>query len=496
MFCRKCGAELREGQKFCNYCGTEVHYNHPSQSMQQSQPTQQSQPVQPSQPSQPVQPMQFEQQPQVTKNAKEEKKQKQSGAMIVIMVVVIAIAAVLCFKFEVFDKRNTDNDDWTDEADAQDEPFEEEDDTYMASQEETSDTVDSFSAVELLQEKIASVCSELGDARGMSFDVRNEETHRYGSVGVIGSFIWDVSGDGVEDLILVYSTDDFAYTYADVYTVEDNQVISVATALELWEGMEADDSAGLVYVKQVGDSWYLYGDMASHYYHFADGVSGYLEVYDCSDHCYTQIQNYGYAGSDFEDYDEMPARGQDAGLDVGSDMTLGTPYAFSDQNVTLIAGYGLEVDEGYDWTKMNGLDFDGTVYGNITVAELTDTEGNSWGDAADSFFMNYQNLGWTDVSYNSYDSQDGFILPDSSSRRLTDSDLWEIQDDAYLLRLARNEIYARHGRMFDDEELSEYFMYMDWYYPEIPASDFSDDMLSQIEKDNIKLIKKYEEKLN
>jgi hypothetical protein len=243
----------------------------------------------------------------------------------------------------------------------------------------------------------------------------------------------------------------------------------------------------------VDDSWYLYGDVSSFYHHFADGVSGDLLVYDCTDHIYTQIQNYGYAGSDFEDYNEMPANGRSAGLDVDSDMTLGAPYAYADQDVTLIAGYVLEVDENYDWTDMNRGTRDNTVYGSITIAEMTDSEGNASARAASSFFASCSELGWTDTSMEV--GTDGQILPDSSSRRLTDSDLDEIKDDADLLRLARNEIYARHGRIFDDEGLSEYFLSTDWYEPEIPASDFSDDMLSQIEKDNIKLIKKYEEKL-
>lgn len=89
-----------------------------------------------------------------------------------------------------------------------------------------------------------------------------------------------------------------------------------------------------------------------------------------------------------------------------------------------------------------------------------------------------------------------YILPDSSTRRLTDEDLADIADDAWLLRLARNEIYARHHRLFDSEELREYFESKDWYDGYIEPDSVSDeDMLSQIEKDNIKLIKKYEAKL-
>lgn len=88
-----------------------------------------------------------------------------------------------------------------------------------------------------------------------------------------------------------------------------------------------------------------------------------------------------------------------------------------------------------------------------------------------------------------------YILPDSSTRELTDEDLEEIRDDAEKLRLARNEIYARHGRLFTDEELQAYFDAKDWYTGTIAAEDFTDDMLSDIERDNLIIIKDYESKL-
>lgn len=60
------------------------------------------------------------------------------------------------------------------------------------------------------------------------------------------------------------------------------------------------------------------------------------------------------------------------------------------------------------------------------------------------------------------------------------------------LRLARNEIFARHGRKFDDAQLQSYFESKSWYNGTIDPDDFSESMLSEIEKKNIELIKKYE----
>lgn len=58
--------------------------------------------------------------------------------------------------------------------------------------------------------------------------------------------------------------------------------------------------------------------------------------------------------------------------------------------------------------------------------------------------------------------------------------------------MARNEIYARHGRIFKDESLQEYFEKFDWYYPIIQPDDFEESMLNDYEIANRELIVEYE----
>lgn len=89
-------------------------------------------------------------------------------------------------------------------------------------------------------------------------------------------------------------------------------------------------------------------------------------------------------------------------------------------------------------------------------------------------------------------SQD-YILPDSSTRQLSYGDIAGLTKEQ--LRIARNEIYARHGRMFTSEELQSYFNSKSWYRGTVSASSFSENMLSQLEKDNIKLIQEREDAL-
>ena len=85
-----------------------------------------------------------------------------------------------------------------------------------------------------------------------------------------------------------------------------------------------------------------------------------------------------------------------------------------------------------------------------------------------------------------------YILPDSSSKRLKMADLDGLSADD--CRLARNEIYARHGRKFSDEELQKYFNSKSWYHGKIDPEDFDEDLLSEIEIANRDLIVDSEKK--
>ena len=65
--------------------------------------------------------------------------------------------------------------------------------------------------------------------------------------------------------------------------------------------------------------------------------------------------------------------------------------------------------------------------------------------------------------------------------------------DSYGLKITRNEIFARHGRMFNDQELQEYFQRQNWYVPQTASNDFDDSCLNEVEKYNIQLISTYEQ---
>lgn len=91
------------------------------------------------------------------------------------------------------------------------------------------------------------------------------------------------------------------------------------------------------------------------------------------------------------------------------------------------------------------------------------------------------------VKYN----PDEFILPLSGTVEIKEEYLLNLSSDD--LRIARNEIYARHGRKFEDALLQNYFDSCSWYEGTVSSGEFDEAVLSQIEKDNLKVIQKAEE---
>lgn len=88
---------------------------------------------------------------------------------------------------------------------------------------------------------------------------------------------------------------------------------------------------------------------------------------------------------------------------------------------------------------------------------------------------------------------DEYIFPESDSAFLKKSQLKKLS--ARKLRLARNELYARHGYIFKDEGLYEYFSKKSWYNPTVEGDDFKDsEYFNKYEIANRNLIKKIESK--
>lgn len=88
-----------------------------------------------------------------------------------------------------------------------------------------------------------------------------------------------------------------------------------------------------------------------------------------------------------------------------------------------------------------------------------------------------------------------YILPNSNTVKLTRADLQGLSLEQ--LRLARNEIYARHGTIFGPADLQQYFGSKSWYKPTISFQEFNDHgSLNEFEGANLTLIVKMEDELS
>ena len=97
----------------------------------------------------------------------------------------------------------------------------------------------------------------------------------------------------------------------------------------------------------------------------------------------------------------------------------------------------------------------------------------------------------TDVTEETATSDVEYILPKSGTEKLTRADLEGLTKEQ--LRLARNEIYARHGMIFGVDDLDNYFATKSWYKPTISFTDFDDKVeMSIVEEQNIILIQQVE----
>lgn len=141
---------------------------------------------------------------------------------------------------------------------------------------------------------------------------------------------------------------------------------------------------------------------------------------------------------------------------------------------------------GYNYRSVDTISEQGTC---TIIEKVEDNDGYFWGKLTSG--IGWINLEEATTEKSTDYSESEYILPDSSTRLLTYDDIKHLSKKQ--LKLARNEIYARHNRKFDDDEIRAYFESQSWYKGKINPKDFSESMLSKIEKKNVKFIKKYEQ---
>lgn len=165
--------------------------------------------------------------------------------------------------------------------------------------------------------------------------------------------------------------------------------------------------------------------------------------------------------------------------------------------------YNDEVSSSYEFDMQTGKRTDTINYTDgCGYFELTTEKPESWYERTASYeYLAKEwtsDTDWTADLYLCWYREEGLkntailesILPYSSERLLSEEDLAGLTKEE--LRIARNEIYARHGRKFTSDDLRQYFESCSWYNGTIEASAFNDNVLSDIEKKNVAIIESRE----
>ena len=74
-----------------------------------------------------------------------------------------------------------------------------------------------------------------------------------------------------------------------------------------------------------------------------------------------------------------------------------------------------------------------------------------------------------------------FVFPDSANKYLSEDEIRKVDVDK--MNIGRNEIYARHGYIFTDEEMKQYFENQQWYRERVTADQFKEDVFNSFERD-------------
>ena len=238
-------------------------------------------------------------------------------------------------------------------------------------------------------------------------------------------------------------------------------------------------------------------------------------------------ESYGDTGDKMVDLDDIILQIRDKYYKIANGMSFHSYdivmvdegiLAYSEQDqiraIVVKEGYGgsdytryFYYDEGrlffayYEGIDSNRLYFDGDRLlrwrycpdaadnSKATDHDLEDTfEYYQWETDALSESQNLLGA-WEYALANGTGSQE-YLLAGSDIRYISKSELKDFT--AEQCRLARNEIYARHGRIFDDEYLKEYFGSKKWYVPSIAPGDFEESLLNSYEIANRDLIVEYE----
>lgn len=274
------------------------------------------------------------------------------------------------------------------------------------------------------------------------------------TAGNLDFVLRDFDGDGSEEL-LTYDMEkrdgDWAVT-ASMYEQKDGQVQKADTKTLLEKAFSFCDSGDVRFFLK--DDKYICMDSGLSCFVIADGMQYAVKAYSYNGEKLVEMANEELQGSDF--------------YEVGHSMT-----EYVDQLNTM--GFSKTAAAVYDRDVLRVCAADSgiTFLSKIQLHHSYLEEDKTW--AYDPYaYMEF---------VEGEEAEDAYVLPESNEKELSADELRDLGEDR--LRIARNEIYARYGRSFQDEALAQYFQKKAWY---CQSETIDDTVLSETELANRDLI--------
>ncbi|MCR5178341.1 MAG: YARHG domain-containing protein [Lachnospiraceae bacterium] len=481
MFCNKCGAEISEGYAFCSKCGAPVQKMHPVHSAQNAEP------VQPEKP---------------TGNS------GSIGKIIVIASAVLIAAVILAAGGYFFYTRSVGADDDRDDkktektaevsededAGEAEAPDGGEDEGAAVSDDAEAETADSpeenvqdeeKTDEDLLKEYMDSLDMISFDRLKMDYVERNMGDYKYyerGEFPVDTGYLYTTLGecDGAPVVYSLYAEgrpyeDDPDNRYYEAVQFEAAYVRGREIKKEYCDlgvlAPNGDSSSVGIYLKDDTVICYCIGDS----YVASDGEFINLTICSFDGNRWLPIIDEGNAGSDLESDNGSFVQQFDAARAYESIGLVNSAEHARNSYYMNVEEEADDLRPVYVLNAINDFDYESGIAPVVTFKEFP------------------VEMARKPREMTVYDEYSSYILPDSDSRYYTEAELRSLTDDE--LRLARNELYARHGRKFKSKDLQDHFDSKDWYVPIYGADEFDriqNDILNDYEIANRDLIVKVE----
>lgn len=274
------------------------------------------------------------------------------------------------------------------------------------------------------------------------------------TAGNLDFVLRDFDGDGSEEL-LTYDMEkrdgDWAVT-ASIYEQKDGQVQKADTKTLLEKAFSFCDSGDVRFFLK--DDKYICMDSGLSCFVIVDGMQYAVKAYSYNGEKLVEMANEELQGSDFYEVGHSMAEYVDQLNTMGFSKTAAAVY---DRDVLRVCA----ADSGI------------TFLSKILLHHSYLEEDKTW--AYDPYaYMEF---------VEGEEAEDAYVLPESNEKGLSADELRDLGEDR--LRIARNEIYARYGRSFQDEALAQYFQKKAWY---CQSETIDDTVLSETELANRDLI--------